>query len=143
LFKRETLSGEFLQINAYLVNDLKQLGLWTEPIRERITHAEGSIADIDEIPQALRDRYRTVWELPQRALIDLAAARGAFIDQSQSLNLFAESPNIGKLSSMYLYAWKKGLKTTYYLRSRPATKITKTTVTAERTVLVESCEACQ
>src|SRR6201999_3364295 len=101
--------------------------------------------------QALRARYRTVWELPQRALIDLAAARGAFIDQSQSLNLFAESPNIGKLSSMYLYAWKKGLKTTYYLRSRPATRIAKTTVQAvsrEAAVACSlenpgSCEACQ
>jgi ribonucleoside-diphosphate reductase alpha chain len=139
------------------VNDLKKLGLWTESIRERITHAEGSIADIEEIPQSLRDRYRTVWELPQRALIDLAAARGAFIDQSQSLNLFAESPNIGKLSSMYLYAWKKGLKTTYYLRSRPATRIAKTTMRPSETVAPvpdaeavacslenpESCEACQ
>ncbi len=157
LFKRETLSGEFLQINAYLVNDLKKLGLWTEAIRERITHAEGSIADIDEIPQSLRDRYRTVWELPQKALIDLAAARGAFIDQSQSLNLFAENPNIGKLSSMYLYAWKRGLKTTYYLRSRPATRIAKTTSKPIEAAAVlpdseavacslenpESCEACQ
>ncbi len=157
LFKRETLSGEFLQINSYLVNDLKKLGLWTEDIRERITHAEGSIADIEEIPQALRERYRTTWELPQKALIDLAAARGAYIDQSQSLNLFAESPNIGKLSSMYLYAWKKGLKTTYYLRSRPATRIAKTTMRpSEAAVAVpdadavacslenpESCEACQ
>jgi ribonucleoside-diphosphate reductase alpha chain len=151
LFKRETLSGEFLQINAYLVNDLKRLGLWTDAIRERITHAEGSIADIDDIPQALRDRYRTVWELPQRALIDLAAGRGAYIDQSQSLNLFAESPNIGKLSSMYLYAWKKGLKTTYYLRSRPATRIAKTIQKPiEEAAAVacslenpENCEACQ
>jgi ribonucleoside-diphosphate reductase alpha chain len=150
LFKRETLSGEFLQINMYLVNDLKKLGLWTESIRERITHAEGSIAEIDEIPHALRDRYRTVWELPQKALIDLAAGRGAFIDQSQSLNLFQESPNIGKLSSMYLYAWKKGLKTTYYLRSRPATRITKTIQKATEAEAVacslenpETCEACQ
>ena len=157
LFKRETLSGEFLQINQYLVNDLKKLGLWTEPIRDRITHAEGSIADIDEIPAELRNRYRTVWELPQKALIDLAAARGAYIDQSQSLNLFVESPNIGKLSSMYLYAWKQGLKTTYYLRSRPATRIAKTTMkpleevapTPDADVIAcslenpETCEACQ
>jgi ribonucleoside-diphosphate reductase alpha chain len=157
LFKRETLSGEFLQINQYLVNDLKKLGLWTESIRERITHAEGSIADIDEIPEALRHRYRTVWELPQKALIDLAAARGAYIDQSQSLNLFVESPNIGKLSSMYLYAWKQGLKTTYYLRSRPATRIAKTTMKPLEEIAPlpdqdaiacslenpESCEACQ
>jgi len=151
LFKRETLSGEFLQVNQYLVNDLKRLGLWTDAIRDRITHAEGSIADIDEIPATLRDRYRTAWELPQRALIDLAAARGAFIDQSQSLNLFVESPSIGKLSSMYLYAWKQGLKTTYYLRSRPATRIAKTTIKpVEDAAAVacslenpESCEACQ
>ena len=157
LFKRETLSGEFLQINSYLVNDLKRLGMWTEAIRERITHAEGSIAEIGEIPQHLRERYRTTWEISQKALIDLAAGRGAFIDQSQSLNLFAESPNIGKLSSMYLYAWKQGLKTTYYLRSRPATRIAKTTVKrAEERAPIEdaaavacslenpeSCEACQ
>jgi len=157
LFKRETLSGEFLQINQYLVNDLKALGLWTESIRERITHAEGSIADIAEIPAPLRNVYRTVWELPQKALIDLAAARGAYIDQSQSLNLFVESPNIGKLSSMYLYAWKAGLKTTYYLRSRPATRIAKTTLKPMEAAAPlpddaavacslenpESCEACQ
>jgi len=153
LFKRETLSGEFLQINRYLVEDLKTLGLWNESTRERIVHAEGSIADIEEIPAPLRERYRTAWELPQRAIIDLAAARGPFIDQSQSLNLFVESPTIGKLSSMYLYAWKKGIKTTYYLRSRPASRITKTTVAAPQIqpeVAVacslenpESCESCQ
>ncbi len=92
LFKRETLSGEFLQINSYLVNDLKQLGLWTETIRERITHAEGSVADIEEIPQVLRERYRTTWELPQKALIDLAAGRGAFIDQSQIVEPLRREP---------------------------------------------------
>jgi len=80
------------------------------------------------LPDDLKQLYRTVWEIPMRSLIDMAAARNAYIDQSQSLNLFAESPNIGKLSSMYMYAWKKGLKTTYYLRSRPATKIAKATV---------------
>ena len=156
LFKRETLSGEFLQINTYLVADLKRIGMWTEAIREQIVAAEGSIAGIREIPAALRERYRTVWELPQKALVDLAAARGPFIDQSQSLNLFVESPTIGKLSSMYLYAWKKGIKSTYYLRSRPASKITKTTVSTAREVEPttaeavacslenpESCEACQ
>jgi ribonucleoside-diphosphate reductase alpha chain len=128
LFKRETLSGDFLQINRYLVEDLQRLGLWNEDIRARIKMAEGSIQDIEEIPEEIRLVYRTAWEIPMRSLIDMAAARGAFIDQSQSLNLFVESPNIGKLSSMYMYAWKKGLKTTYYLRSRPATRIAKTTV---------------
>jgi len=130
LFKRETLSGEFLQVNRYLVEELKRLGLWNESMRVRLKASEGSVQAIGELPEELRSLYRTVWELPMRALIDMAAARNAYIDQSQSLNLFAESPNIGKLSSMYMYAWKKGLKTTYYLRSRPATRIAKTTVSS-------------
>lgn len=152
LFKRETLSGEFLQVNRYLVKELKALGLWTESIRNRIKLAEGSIQGIEEIPADLRRIFRTVWEMPMRSLIDMAADRAPFIDQSQSLNLFAESPTIGKLSSMYMYAWKRGLKTTYYLRSRPATGIAKTTVSlsaaAPRDVACslenpESCESCQ
>lgn len=125
LFKRETLSGEFLQINRYLVAKLKTLGLWTEEIRNKIRVSEGSIQGIDEIPDQVKKVYRTAWELSMRDLIDMAAMRSPYIDQSQSLNLFVESPNIGKLSSMYMYAWKQGLKTTYYLRSRPATKIAK------------------
>ena len=133
LFKRETLSGDFLVINRYLVEELKTLGLWTEPVRDAIKLAEGSIQGIEAIPERLREIYRTVWELPQKALIDHAAARGAYIDQSQSLNLFQENPNIGRLSSMYMYAWKAGIKTTYYLRSRPATRIAKTTVGAVAT----------
>lgn len=128
LFKRETLSGEFLQVNRYLINELKQRGLWTEEMRSRLKVSEGSVQNIDELPADLKLVYRTVWEVPMRSLIEMAAARNAFIDQSQSLNLFAESPNIGRLSSMYMFAWKAGLKTTYYLRSRPATKIAKTTV---------------
>jgi ribonucleoside-diphosphate reductase alpha chain len=153
LFKRETLSGDFLQINRYLVRDLKALGLWTEEMRQKIKLGEGSVQGIEEIPERVREVYRTAWELPMRSLIDMAADRGPFIDQSQSLNLFVESPNIGKLSSMYFYAWKKGLKTTYYMRSRPATKITKTTVTAAAASPSdavscslenpESCDACQ
>ncbi len=130
LFKRETLSGDFLQVNKYLVEELKQLGQWTAEIRDRIKLAEGSVQDIKEIPERLRHIYRTAWEIPMRSLVDMMAARGAYIDQSASLNLFMESPNIGQLSSMYMYAWKAGLKTTYYMRSRPATKIQKTTVTA-------------
>jgi ribonucleoside-diphosphate reductase alpha chain len=148
LFKRETLSGDFLVVNRHLAQELKRLGLWTPELRERIKRAEGSIQSIQEIPETLRQIYRTAWELPQKALIDLAAARGAFIDQSQSLNLFMESPNIGALSSMYMYAWKAGLKTTYYLRSRPATKIAKATVSDTAAVVCslenpEACEACQ
>lgn len=130
LFKRETLSGEFLQVNRYLVAELKALGLWSESMRNEIKLAEGSIQEIASIPPQLKEIYRTVWEIPMKSLIDMAAGRGAFIDQSQSLNLFMESPTIGKLSSMYMYAWKNGIKTTYYLRSRPATSIAKTTVKA-------------
>jgi ribonucleoside-diphosphate reductase alpha chain len=153
LFKRETLSGDFLQVNRYLVDELKKLGLWTLEVRDAIKLAEGSIQGVDGIPDLLKAVYRTAWELPQKALIDLAAARGPYLDQSQSLNLFMESPNIGRLSSMYMYAWKSGLKTTYYLRSRPATRIAKATVSArvyggQQAVACslenpEACEACQ
>jgi len=156
LFKRETLSGDFLQVNRYLVEELKRLGLWTAEIRDAIKSAEGSVQPLAALPEELKVIYRTVWETPMRALIDMAADRGAFIDQSQSLNLFIENPNIGQLSSMYMYAWKQGLKTTYYLRSRPATKIAKATLGAapaktysdtEAVVCSlenpEMCEACQ
>ncbi|MBO4138830.1 ribonucleoside-diphosphate reductase subunit alpha [Micromonospora tulbaghiae] len=162
LFKRETMSGEFLQVNTYLVRELKARGLWTPQVRDRIKRAEGSVQDITELPAPVRELFRTAWELPQRALIDLAAARAPFVDQSQSLNLFLSAPTIGKLSSMYLYAWKAGLKTTYYLRSRPATRIQQATVApvlapvsgvvsavSDDEALTcslenpESCEACQ
>lgn len=128
LFKRETLSGEFMQINKYLVSDLKAIGLWNEDLRNEIKLHDGSIDEVAAIPPQLKELYRTVWEIPMKSLIDMAADRGAYIDQAQSLNLFMESPTIGKVSSMYMYAWKRGVKTTYYLRSRPATKIAKTTV---------------
>ncbi|HEX8007167.1 MAG TPA: ribonucleoside-diphosphate reductase subunit alpha [Trebonia sp.] len=143
LFKRETLSGDFLQVNRHLADELKSLGLWTSEIRDAIKLADGSIQGIAAIPERLRAIYRTVWELPQKALIELGAARGAYIDQSQSLNLFMENPNIGQLSSMYMYAWKAGIKTTYYLRSRPATKIAKTTVSAPASVVAAPVDAQQ
>ncbi|HET6910388.1 MAG TPA: ribonucleoside-diphosphate reductase subunit alpha [Mycobacteriales bacterium] len=164
LFKRETLSGEFLQVNAALVAELKRHGLWTASVRDEIKRADGSVQSVVALPEETRQVFRTAWELPQRALIDLAAARSPYIDQSQSLNLFLAAPSIGKLSSMYLYAWKAGLKTTYYLRSRPATRIQQATVAvaaaaaaadetakdaAEAEAIAcslenpESCEACQ
>ncbi|MDG1877165.1 MAG: ribonucleoside-diphosphate reductase subunit alpha [Acidimicrobiales bacterium] len=127
LFKRETLSGEFMQINRYLVKELQARGMWDAQMIADVKKSEGSIQDVDRIPEDLKAIYRTAWEIPMKSLIEMAAERGAFIDQSQSLNLFMESPSIGKLSSMYMYAWKAGLKTTYYLRSRPATRINKTT----------------
>lgn len=129
LFKRETLSGEFMQINRYLVQELQSRGLWDNEMITAMKKSEGSIREIDRIPEDLKSIYRTAWEIPMKSLIEMAADRGAFIDQSQSLNLFMESPTIGKLSSMYMYAWKAGLKTTYYLRSRPATRINKTIAT--------------
>jgi ribonucleoside-diphosphate reductase alpha chain len=153
VFKRETLSGEFMQVNTYLVAELKALGRWTPQVRADIKRADGSVQGLDALPAAVREVFRTAWELPQRALIDLAAARAPYVDQSQSLNLFMAAPTIGKLSSMYLYAWKAGLKTTYYLRSRPATRIQQATVAimappdAEAIACSlenpEACEACQ
>ncbi|MBM7517657.1 ribonucleoside-diphosphate reductase subunit alpha [Nocardioides nitrophenolicus] len=156
LFKRETLSGEFLQVNSALVRELKARGLWTAEVREEIKRAEGSIQGIAAIPADVRLLYRTAWELPQKALVEMAAERQGFIDQSQSLNLFMAAPTIGKLSSMYAFAWKSGLKTTYYLRSRPASRIQQATVavlptptTADEEAIAcslenpESCEACQ
>ncbi len=160
LYKRETLSGEFLQVNTALVRELKSRGLWTPEVRDAIKRAEGSVQSLSALPEDVRTLYRTAWELPQRALVDLAAARGPYVDQSQSLNLFLAAPSIGKLSSMYLHAWKSGLKTTYYLRSRPATRIQQATVSAAAPPVPDdspggpaviacslenpdSCEACQ
>ncbi|MEV0239146.1 ribonucleoside-diphosphate reductase subunit alpha [Streptomyces sp. NPDC050674] len=156
LFKRETLSGEFLQVNSYLVDELKRLGVWDARSREALREANGSVQDFAWIPEDVRALYRTAWEIPQRGLIDMAAARTPFLDQSQSLNLFLETPTIGKLSSMYAYAWKSGLKTTYYLRSRPATRIARAARAAVPVQATpdpeavacslenpESCEACQ
>jgi len=144
LFKRETLSGEFLQINRYLVRDLQRLGRWDDATIGRLIADNGSIQAIDGIPDELKALYRTAWEIPMRSLIDMAAERSPFIDQSQSLNLFVEQPSIGKLSSMYLHAWKRGLKTTYYLRSRPASRIKTTTATPTptRTYRDEEAVAC-
>ena len=130
LFKRETLSGEFMQINGYLVAELQRRGLWDAEMIAEVKKAEGSVQPIDRVPDDLKAIYRTAWEIPMKSLIEMAADRGAFIDQSQSLNLFMEAPTIGKLSSMYMHAWEKGLKTTYYLRSRPKTRINKTTAGA-------------
>jgi ribonucleoside-diphosphate reductase alpha chain len=102
--------------------------MWDAQMRDRIIAGEGSIQGIEAIPAEIRELYKTAWELPQKVLIDMAADRGAFICQSQSLNLFLEDPTIGKLSSMYMYAWKRGVKTTYYLRSRAKTSVKKTTI---------------
>ncbi|KAL1527901.1 hypothetical protein AB1Y20_009277 [Prymnesium parvum] len=129
LYSRRVLSGEFTVVNQHLLRDLMSRNLWTPAIRNQIIAHNGSVQNIPEIPADLKLLYRTSWELKQRALIDMAADRGAFIDQSQSFNVFVQDPNYGKLSSMHFYGWKKGLKTgMYYLRSKAAADAIKFTV---------------
>ncbi|MBI4436037.1 MAG: ribonucleoside-diphosphate reductase subunit alpha [Candidatus Omnitrophica bacterium] len=135
LYNRRVLSGEFIVVNKYLLRDLVELGIWNSQIREKIITHNGSIQDIEEIPKNIKDIYRTVWEIKQRSLIDMAADRGAFICQSQSLNLFHQEPNFSKLTSMHFYAWKKGLKTgMYYLRTKSAADAIKFTVESKDTM---------
>ena len=119
IYLRRTLAGEFVVVNKHLVNDLKNIGLWSKEMKDLMVKANGSVQNIIDIPQNLKDLYKTVWEMSQKTIIDMAADRGVYIDQSQSMNLFVESPTISKLSSMHMYAWKTGLKTgMYYLRSK-------------------------
>ncbi|NDE16715.1 ribonucleoside-diphosphate reductase subunit alpha [bacterium] len=129
IYARRTLAGEFTVVNRHLVADLQAVGLWSPELKERIIAANGSVQGIAEIPPELRARYKTVWEIKQKTLIDMAADRGAFICQSQSLNLFVADPTIAKLSSMHFYAWRRGLKTgIYYLRTKSAVQAIKFTV---------------
>lgn len=129
IYTRRVLSGEFVVVNKHLLKDLVKLGLWNDNLKNKIIAANGSIQEIAEIPQNIKDIYRTVWEISQRALIDMAADRGAYICQSQSLNLFVPNPNFAKLTSMHFYAWEKGLKTgMYYLRTKAAADAIKFTV---------------
>ena len=129
IYTRRVLSGEFIVVNKYLLRDLVNLGLWDNDMKNRIITANGSIQHIDEIPDKIKELYKTVWEIKMRTIIDMAADRGAYICQSQSLNLFVSSPNASKLTSMHFYAWKKGLKTgMYYLRTQAASQAIKFTV---------------
>ena len=117
IYTRRTLSGEYVVVNKHLLKDLHRLGLWNETMKQRLMAANGSVQHIQEIPEELRARYKTVYEISQKVIIDMSADRGAFVCQSQSMNLFVEDPSFGKLSSMHFYAWKSGLKTDmYYLR---------------------------
>lgn len=121
IYSRRTLSGEFVVINRHLFKDLVELGLWDEEMKEQLIASNGSVQNIEAIPASMKELYKTVWEISQRTIIDMAADRGAYICQSQSMNLFVESPNFKKLTSMHFYAWQKGLKTgMYYLRSKAA-----------------------
>lgn len=129
IYTRRVLSGEFIIVNKHLLRDLVNRGLWDNTMKDKIITANGSVQDIPEIPQELKDLYKTVWEIKMRDIIDMAADRGAYICQSQSLNLFINSPNASKLTSMHFYAWKKGLKTgMYYLRTQAASQAVKFTV---------------
>jgi ribonucleoside-diphosphate reductase alpha subunit len=119
IYLRRTLAGEFVIVNKHLVNDLKKIGLWSKEMKDLMVKAGGSVQTIVDIPEDIKKLYRTVWEIKMKDVIDMAASRGRFIDQSQSMNLFMESPTMSKLSSMHMYAWKQGLKTgMYYLRSK-------------------------
>ena len=147
IYTRRVLSGEFIIVNKHLLKDLVKLGLWNDELKNEILRTNGSIQDIDHIPQNIKDLYKTVWELSMRDIIDMAAERGQFIDQSQSLNMFVENANLGKLTSMHFYGWKKGLKTgMYYLRTKSAVDAIKFTVQKQskaqmEPVVTESTEA--
>ncbi len=132
IYSRRTLSGEYVVVNKHLLKDLIEMGLWDHEMKERLMAANGSIQNIDNIPQDIKELYKTVWEIKQRVIIDMAADRGAYICQSQSLNLFVENPNLAKLTSMHFYGWKKGLKTgMYYLRSKAAVDPIKFSLSAD------------
>ena len=132
IYTRRVLSGEFIVVNKHLLEDLVELGLWNEDLKEEIMRANGSIQDVDIIPQDLKELYKTVWELSMKDIIDMSRHRGYFIDQSQSLNLFMENANMAKLTSMHFYAWKSGLKTgMYYLRTKSAVDAIKFTLKQE------------
>lgn len=132
IYTRRVLSGEFIVVNQHLLEDLVELGLWNEDLKEEIMRANGSVQDIEIIPQELKELYKTVWELSMKDIIDMSRQRGYFIDQSQSLNLFMENANMAKLTSMHFYAWKSGLKTgMYYLRTKSAVDAIKFTLKKE------------
>ena len=144
LYLRRTLAGEFVMINKHLVRDLQKLGIWSKGLKDQIIAANGSVQDLPGLTSQLKEVYRTAWEIPQKSLLDMAADRGAFIDQSQSLNIFMESPTLAKLSSMHMYGWKKGLKTgMYYLRTRSKAQPIKFTIDPALACSRENPESCQ
>ena len=129
IYTRRVLSGEFIVVNKHLLEDLVNLGLWNEGLKQELMRANGSIQHIDIIPDDIKELYQTVWELSMKDIIDMSRQRGYFIDQSQSLNLFMENANFAKLTSMHFYAWKSGLKTgMYYLRTKAAVDAIKFTL---------------
>jgi ribonucleoside-diphosphate reductase alpha chain len=137
IYSRRVLAGEYTVINNNLIYDLMHYNIWNEDLKNKIIAHDGSVQNINEIPQFIKDRYKTAWEIKQKNIIDMSVDRGKYICQSQSLNLFIESPTFKTISSMHFYSWKKGLKTgMYYLRSRPSSKA------IQFTVAPETCESC-
>jgi len=135
IYLRRTLAGEFTVVNTHLIRKLKNMGIWSRDVKNSIIRANGSVQGFDDLDQATKDVFRTVWEISQKSVIDMAADRGAFVDQSQSMNLFVESPTMGKISSMHMHAWEKGLKTgMYYLRTKSKSKAIQFTLAP--------CETC-
>ncbi|NWS18354.1 RIR1 reductase, partial [Pachyramphus minor] len=133
IYTRRVLSGEFQVVNPHLLKDLTERGLWNEEMKNQIIAHNGSIQNIPEIPDDLKQLYKTVWEISQKTILKMAADRGAFIDQSQSLNIHIAEPNYGKLTSMHFYGWKQGLKTgMYYLRTKPAANPIQFTLNKEK-----------
>jgi ribonucleoside-diphosphate reductase alpha chain len=144
LYTRRVLSGEFIVVNKYLLRDLVKLGLWSEELKNKIIASNGSVANIPEIPQNLKELYKTAWEISQKTIVDMAADRGAFICQSQSLNVFMENANFGKLTSLHFHAWKSGLKTgMYYLRTKAATDAIKFTLDKSKLAEPAAAEVMQ
>ena len=132
IYTRRVLSGEFIVVNKHLLRDLVKLGLWNDSLKNQLMGANGSIQNIKEIPDNIKELYKTAWEISQKTILDMAADRGAYIDQSQSLNIFMENANFAKLTSMHFYGWKAGLKTgMYYLRTKAATDAIKFTLDKE------------
>jgi ribonucleotide reductase alpha subunit len=138
IYLRRTLAGEFVMINKHLVTDLQKIDMWRPSVKNQIIRDGGSVQSLD-IPDRLKEIYRTVWEIPQKSILDMAADRGAYIDQSQSMNIFMENPTVAKLSSMHMYGWRKGLKTgSYYIRTRAKARPQQVTVP-----MAEAAAACR
>jgi ribonucleoside-diphosphate reductase alpha chain len=148
IYTRTTLAGDFVLVNKYLIQDLIDLGLWNSDMKDKIIYHHGSVQNIQEIPQNIRDLYKTVWEISQKVVIDQAADRGPFVCQSQSMNLYFQNPSYAKISSALLYAWSRGLKTlSYYTRSKTAVKAQQYSLDATKVKEIEQkndevCESC-
>ena len=129
IYVRRTLAGEFIKVNQYMLNDLISIGIWNNELKNKIIVNNGKLSNIQEIPDIIKELYKTSWEISQKAIIDMAADRGKWVCQSQSMNLFMEDPDYSKLTSMHFYSWKKGLKTgIYYLRTQPKVKAQQFTI---------------